>query len=75
MKITIYSKEDCPWCVRAKDLMENLNMEYVEYVLGRDFDRTEFLNKFGEGSTFPRIFIEDELIGGAVDFAKWASKK
>jgi len=44
------------------------NFEYTKYILDTDYTREEFIEKFGEGSTFPRVLKEDgELIGGATE--------
>jgi len=67
----IYTRDYCPWCVKAKELLESLNLSYSEYKLGRDFQREDFIGKFGEGSTFPRVLVEDSLIGGCTDLAKY----
>ncbi len=40
-------------------------MNYVEYKLDVDFTRQNFIDEFGENSTFPRILIDGKLIGGA----------
>jgi len=45
--------------------------EYVIYKLDRDYDREEFYNKFGVGSTFPKVMIGEEVIGGAVDTVRY----
>tara|TARA_A200000113_G_scaffold56304_1_gene47468 strand:+ start:3272 stop:3433 length:162 start_codon:yes stop_codon:yes gene_type:complete len=46
-------------------------MTYVEYKLGRDFDRNEFYSKFGKGSTFPRVVKDDKLIGGCTETVRY----
>jgi glutaredoxin-related protein len=43
----------------------------VIYKLNRDFTREEFYDKFGEGSTFPRVVKDDELIGGCMETVKY----
>jgi glutaredoxin-related protein len=43
----------------------------VIYKLNRDYTREEFYDKFGEGSTFPRVVKDDELIGGCMETVKY----
>ena len=39
--VAIFSREGCPFCVRAKGLLEDAGLEYEELVLNRDYtDRT-----------------------------------
>jgi glutaredoxin len=45
-------------------LLEMSEIYYTEYKLGRDFTKEEFYSKFGTGSTFPRVMVGDQLIGG-----------
>ena len=67
MQVTIYSKSDCPYCEKIKTVFQLLEVQFVEYKLGEDFTRENFIQEFGEGSTFPRVVIGDKLIGGASD--------
>lgn len=41
----IYGKENCPYCVKAKNLLESKKIEYNYETLGEDFDK-EWLVKF-----------------------------
>ena len=35
----LYSKDNCQWCERVKQLFAAVNIEYIEYKYERDFDR------------------------------------
>lgn len=61
---TIYSKDNCPYCEKIKQLMTLAKIENVVYSLGRDFSREQFYAEFGKGSTFPQVVYENEVIGG-----------
>ena len=39
----------------------------MEYTLDKDFTRTEFYEKFGQGSTFPQVICGSQKIGGSVE--------
>ena len=68
---SVYTKIGCPYCTKVIAALGLAEQQFVEYKLGRDFDRTEFYEKFGKGSTFPRVILNDELIGGCQETVKY----
>ena len=67
MQITIYSKNNCVYCTKAKNLVKNLGLEYTEKSLEKDFgsDPSKMLEDIGKNvSQLPQIKIDNELIGG-----------
>ena len=75
MKFTIYSKEGCSFCKKAERLLELAKVEYRVYKLGIDFTREQFIAEFGRSSSFPRILVDDKLIGGCLDTFKYLEEK
>ena len=75
MKFTLYSKEGCSYCEKAKRLLELDKVEYRVYKLGVDFTKEQFISEFGYGSSFPRILADDKLIGGSLDTFKFLEEK
>lgn len=73
--IDIYSKVGCTWCKAAKDLLDVNNIEYNEYVIGRDLTREEFLEKFPDAKTVPHILVDNNVIGGYDKLLEHVSKK
>lgn len=71
----VYSKQGCPYCVKVKQILEMTNQNFREYELGIDFTREEFYNQFGSGSTFPRVVLNDQLIGGCTETIKWLQEQ
>ena len=71
MNFTVYSKENCPYCSKVKQVLELTGSKFVSYELDKDFTREEFYDKFGQGSTFPQVLCDDEKIGGSVDTIKF----
>lgn len=63
-KIEIYTTKFCPYCVRAKHLLERKGAEYVEYAVDRDSALRKEMMKRSKGHTVPQIFIGDNHIGG-----------
>ena len=69
-KVEIYSKNYCPYCVRAKNLLEIKGVPFTEYNIEQDAARFEEMLKRAPGSrTVPQIFIDDALVGGFDDMA------
>ena len=67
MTITIYSKNNCVYCNKAKTLLKNLGLEYEEKSLEKDFgsDPSKLIEDSGKNvRQMPQIKIDGELIGG-----------
>lgn len=75
MNITIYSKEGCPYCDKIKTVLTQRNIGYDCQNLDEDFTRDEFYTKFGVGSTFPQVIIDDNKIGGCSDAVNYLLEK
>ena len=68
----IYSKPNCIYCDRVKELLQSLQIQYesVECVFDNDSQKREFLeyikskNKGKPWNTFPMVFHNGEFIGG-----------
>lgn len=64
-KIEIYSKNICPYCVKAKNLLTTKALEYTEYMIDKDHDKlVEMLERSNGQRTVPQIFINDKHVGG-----------
>ena len=62
--IEVYSSQNCPWCGRAKALLESKGLVYEEIDISTDTLRVlEMVERSGR-RTVPQIFIDDEPIGG-----------
>ena len=68
---TVYTKIGCPFCTKVKSALELAELQYVELKLGRDFQKVEFYDKFGNGSTFPQVSVDGKSIGGCVETVKY----
>ena len=64
--LTIYSKNNCPFCDRAKILLENKGVPYNEINIEKDPDSRQMLLDKGLRSV-PQIFHGYELIPGGFD--------
>ena len=65
MKVTIYSKNNCIYCTKAKTMLSSLGIQYTEKKL-EEFDTVDdMLEDIGKKiKTMPQIKIDGELIGG-----------
>ena len=75
MKFTVYSKNDCPYCYKVKQVLELTGSEYVVYNLDEHFTRKQFYAEFGEGSTFPQVICDDKKLGGCSDTVNFLREK
>ena len=71
MTFTVYSRDGCPYCTKVEQVLQLAEIKYVIYKLNRDFTREEFYDKFGKGTTFPRVIKDDTLIGGCTETVKY----
>lgn len=70
LDVTIMSRDGCPFCVNAKEILRNAGIQYEELVLNRDFtDRT--LRAVSGEKTLPQIFINGVHVGGAEALETW----
>ena len=68
MTIDIYTKATCFYCMRAKALLDDMNITYNEIKIDGDAALREKMIKRSQGSsTVPQIFINDAHIGGCDD--------
>ena len=66
--VTIYTRQFCGYCARAKSLLEQKGVVYVEHdATGNAELRQEMIQKANGRSTFPQIFINDAHVGGCDD--------
>lgn len=64
--LTIYSKNNCPFCDRAKQLLESKGVSYLEVNIEREPEARQLLVDKGLRSV-PQIFHGYELIPGGFD--------
>ena len=62
--MVIYSKDNCPWCDRAKELMKSKGDSFNDIKIGRDITREEFMEQFPSIRTVPYIIVNEEVKGG-----------
>ncbi|PQA51814.1 glutaredoxin 3 [Amnimonas aquatica] len=64
-KVVIYTTQVCPYCVRAKQLLQRKGVAYEEVDVSFDAaQRLALVERTGR-RTVPQIFINDEPVGGS----------
>lgn len=66
-KVEMYTKGYCPFCVRAKSLLDKLDVEYTEIPIDGDSELRQHMISIAGGHTVPQIIINDKPIGGCDD--------
>ncbi|MCJ7994242.1 glutaredoxin 3 [Rhizobium cremeum] len=66
--VTIYTRQFCGYCARAKSLLESKGVGYVEHdATDKPELRQEMISRANGRMTFPQIFIGDVHVGGCDD--------
>jgi glutaredoxin 3 len=70
-RVEIYTKFGCPYCARAKRLLEDKGVDYEEFELNSTpGKREEMLERAPGRTTVPQIFINGRHVGGSDDLAE-----
>jgi len=65
--IEIYTKNYCPFCHRAINLLESKRVAFQEIDVTHDAERETEMRRRSGRTTVPEIFIDNQLIGGCDD--------
>lgn len=86
MQAEIYTKTNCPYCFKAKDLFDKQNISYVEYIISAGLGeslpsanqqyvtREQLLERAPQAKTVPQIWLEGNYIGGYTELAAFFAK-
>jgi len=75
MQAVVYTKENCQWCDRVKQLFNAVEIDYLEYKYNKDFNKSQFYDEFGEGATFPQVSIGSKHIGGCKETLQYLQQE
>lgn len=69
----MYTKNDCPWCVKAKRLLNDCGIQFEELKLGIDYEREDLKKLLPENLplTVPQVFVYNKRIGGYEDLSEY----
>lgn len=74
LDVAVFTRDGCPFCVRAKGLLNDAGIEFEELLLNRDYtDQT--LRAVSASITYPQVFIDGNLIGGSDELAAWLQQR
>lgn len=66
--VEIYTWATCPYCIRAKALLDSKGVQYTEYpIQGDEAARDKMAERTGGPRSVPQIFINDQHVGGCDD--------
>ncbi|MDP8994450.1 MAG: glutaredoxin 3 [Pseudomonadota bacterium] len=69
-RVEIYTKLMCPYCARAKKLLDSKGVAYEEIEISFDgAKRQEMMARANGRYTVPQIFIDGRHVGGSDDLA------
>jgi len=75
MKATVWSKNQCPYCVMAKNLLRSNGVEYEERNISEGpWTKEQLLEAVPHASTMPQIILDGNLIGGYDQLNKYFDK-
>ena len=73
--LTIYSKNNCPFCVMAKNYLQSKNINFLEINIEQDSEAREFIQRQGL-RTVPQIFMDGKIFveGGWTGLSKMTAE-
>ena len=67
-KIEIYTWSTCPYCIRAKSLLDKKGVKYTEHnITGDNAARSKMIERTGGPKSVPQVFVNDVHYGGCDD--------
>lgn len=66
----IYTRPNCVWCVRAKDLLSRKGIEFNDLDITNDDLRNDLKSKAPGIKTIPQIFMNGKRVGDYNDLVE-----
>jgi glutaredoxin-related protein len=60
----IWSKDNCPYCDQAKNLLKSKGIPFEERKIGDGYTKEDLLEAVPTARAVPQIFLDGELVGG-----------
>lgn len=64
-EVIVYTTDYCPYCTRAKGLLQRKKIDFVEINVSNDPGKRAWLVEATKRRTVPQIFINGKAIGGS----------
>ena len=71
--ITLFSKPGCPFCAKARAMLDEAGLSYEEITLGHGIS-TNTLQAVAGAATAPQVFAGGKKIGGSEDLQAWLAQ-
>lgn len=72
MKAIVWSKDNCPYCQQAKNLLQLKGIQYEERNITQcTWTKEQLLESVPNARTLPQIVIDDQLVGGFNELKKF----
>jgi len=72
-QVALLTREGCPFCARAKQLLKELGYQYGEVALNHS-NRSRIVGAITGRGTVPQVFINGKHIGGLEELERWTKK-
>ena len=69
-QVTIYTTSTCPYCVRARNLLDKKGVSYTEIRVDEKPELRPEMERLSGRSSVPQIFIDEFHVGGFDDMAE-----
>jgi glutaredoxin 3 len=69
-QVVLYTTTICPYCTRAKHLLQSKGVEFDEIRIDHDHEQMQIMMERSRRHTVPQIFIGDLHVGGFDDLAR-----
>lgn len=70
MKAVVWSKNACPFCDQAKNLLKAKGIEFEERNVNKDWTKEQLLEAVPNARTLPQIFLDNKHVGGFTELRK-----
>jgi glutaredoxin-like protein len=74
LDVTVFTREGCEFCIRAKGMLTDADISYEELVLNRDYSESTIRAVSGQ-ATVPQIFINGQHIGGSEALQQYLARR
>lgn len=68
--VKVYTKNHCPFCIKAKALLSSLEIPFEEQDTTDNLEIIEELSQKSGFRTVPQIFVGEKCLGGFTDIEK-----
>ena len=71
MKAIVWSKDACPYCIQAKNLLQSKGIEFEERNITQGtWTKEQLLEVVPNARSLPQVFLDEKLVGGFNELRK-----